>query len=147
MSGRAPSYMGGLASDHVIEKPLGSSANRLQFGQWNYAEAGTPDAFGAWETALRAGASEFNTGQVYVTPPSRGGVKNGDEGILKTHTVLYYGIVRAGIEQRYNGYPVQNQTVLDQWAGTPTRYDGDVPLDLAWSPTGPAPWLKATTSR
>jgi hypothetical protein len=135
------------AESFAVVKQPGEPAARLNLYGINFNEGGTPDNFIPYTNALRSGADDFNTGQVYVTPPARGGVRAGDYGILKTHSVLYYGVVRAGIEQRYNGYPTENQTLLDQWAGTPTRFDGDVPLDLQWQPTGLAPWLKPGTKR
>lgn len=126
---------------YAYRKPQGAPAARLNLYGTNFNEGGTPDQWIDYTNALRSQADQFNTGDVYVTAPARGGVPAGDTGIMPSHSVLYYGIVRAGLSQRYNGYPNANQTLLDQWAGTPTRYDGDAPLALQFIPTGPAPWL------
>jgi hypothetical protein len=119
-------------------------AMRKHYGELNYSEGGTPDYFGDYESALRAGAQRFNVGAVYSVPRvTRGGVFAGDNGILPTWGMAqrwhWMGVFNAA----YNPSGLPNQTVLSQWGATPTRWDGDAPLALQSSNTRTAPWLRS----
>lgn len=113
-------------------------ATRQQYGAFNYSEGGAVDRFDGWEMALREGASDFNVGKVYDTPPARGGVLAGDNGIL-FHDGPYLGVLRATLAP--SGI-TPGQTYLSQNAATPHAYQGDTPLDMQQQIQRPAPWRK-----
>lgn len=113
-------------------------AVRKQYGAFNYSEAGAVDRFEGWEMALRQGAGEFNVGKVYDTPPARGGVREGDNGILY-RAGQYLGVLRATLSP--SGI-TPGQTYLAQNAGNPNGYQGDTPLDMQAQIVRPAPWRK-----
>lgn len=113
-------------------------ATRHQYGQLNYSEGGTPDEFGGYEDALRAVARKVNVGNVYVIPQKQvGGVLARDNGILRSNHP-FRGILRANL---IPSGVAGSFTYLNQWAGTPTRWDGDTPLTLQQQNTRDAPWL------
>jgi hypothetical protein len=144
-------------------------STRREYGQYDYTAAGAVNRWAPLQAALRAAASIFNGSGVlnivggawqdeegsstmvgdledgnfdggnyggFFDPRAVGGVRPGDNGILQTNN-MYYGIMRASLSP--NGI-TPGQTYLAQWAGTPTRYDGDAPLELQPAVNRPAPW-------
>jgi hypothetical protein len=122
---------------------MNKPAVRKQYGLFNYAEGGTPDFFGQYEEELRSGAESFNTGEVYKTTPVQvGGVRAGDNGMMLTRN-MWYGVLHAVASPSGTASGITpGQTYLSQWAGTPTNWAGDTPLDLQSSPVRAAPWRR-----
>ena len=115
-------------------------AVRLQYGAFNYSEAGAPNRWAAFQSFLRAAADAFNVGKVYVTAPAAGGVLAGDTGILRSNDP-FVGILRVTAD--FPSGIARGNTYLAQWAETPYKWSGDTPLDLQVQPSPDAPWLKS----
>jgi hypothetical protein len=113
-------------------------AVRLQYGRYNYSEAGAPNRWAALQSFLRAAADAFNVGKVYVTAKACGGVRAGDTGILPTLDA-FGGVLR--VTAAFPSGIATMNTYLAQWAETPTNWAGDTPLDLQPQPNPRAPWL------
>lgn len=114
-------------------------ATRLQYGANNFSGATAPDRFSSYEEAMRNARERVNAGAVYANnAQQQGGVRPGDAGMRPTRD-MYYGVLRANL--RPSGF---SGTVgyYNQWQQTPTRWDGDAPVQMQPRTQRNAPWLR-----
>lgn len=114
-------------------------ATRLQYGANNFSGATAANRFADVQDAMRSARPRINAGRVYETNATQtGGVRPGDAGMRPTRD-MWYGVYRANL--RPSGFS-GSSLYYNQWQQTPTRWDGDAPVQMQPAQQRNAPWLR-----